>query len=103
MIGYVYCLKDKDGTPFYVGATIQHPDIRLSCHLSLIKVNDSYTPPVYDYMRENNIRPEMEILESKNYRKRRSLLSAEAKWISRLKRRGHFLTNKCLKCKIPKD
>jgi predicted HicB family RNase H-like nuclease len=89
-IGYIYCLKDASGIPFYVGGTVW-PHIRIRQHICAINSDNKF--PVYKYMREKQIIPSMEILEQRIYKKKVDFLDAEAKWIKKLKKKGYHLTN----------
>ncbi len=97
MRGCVYTLKDKNGTPFYVGATQGYPKYRLAVHISVLKtVGRTYTAPVYHYMKKNKIFPSMDVLESKKYSTDEALRRAETRWIKRLRKDGIYLVNVCL-------
>jgi hypothetical protein len=93
MVGYVYKLVCPiKNEPIYVGSTKSNIKGRLTNHISCISKSES---PIYKYLRENNIRPRIELLETvvflpEDYRR---LSEVESKWIKTLSDCGYALFN----------
>jgi len=93
MIGYIYQLIcPKTMMPFYVGSTLSSLEKRLNNHMSKIKGNR--TQFVYQYIRDNNITPVMDLIKKVEVIDRKHLIRIERDKILELKSMGYNLTNK---------
>ena len=97
---YVYALLDNNGTPFYIGVTVNH-ESRLHYHLSHIKRNEVVydTHAVHLFARERNFIPKMRILYigtamvRGGFGGRVELNFKERQYIAKYKNEGHDLMN----------
>lgn len=87
--GFVYCLADRSGNPFYVGAT-DCVEKRLIGHKAAAKKSNL---AVYRYIRENKIEFELKVLQKVKYVERFTLFDAERRWIRKFKKQGFCLKN----------
>lgn len=88
----VYFLYDlKTGNPFYIGSTINEPRQRLIAHLLAAKKSKI---SVYQYIRANDIRFGLEVLEKINDENERIRYKYEAYWMDKFRSMGFEVQNR---------
>jgi Uri superfamily endonuclease len=92
MEGFVYKLI-CNGTPIYVGSTINTLKNRLIGHISCSANKDT---KVYKHIREIGINPEIVLLETVEVDSIKELRIAESKWIKIIQEEGIKLFNSCM-------
>lgn len=94
MIGFVYkivCpIKNK---PIYVGATITSLRVRQLRHIRDSK-NECIWQKIYVYLRENEIYPQLEVIEMVNVDTLKELREIEKSWILKYFDLGYPILNK---------
>jgi hypothetical protein len=91
--GSIYALCDKDGTPYYVGKTVQSPGIRLGEHRreTMRRGRDSHCHKMTRSLIERGAGPAVWVLESRIRVER--LARREAYWIAYCEGAGFALLN----------
>jgi len=94
MIAHIYKLiNPKTNKPVYVGATTNEIGNRMSGHLTSVKSKNS---KMYKFFRENNVSPEIEVIETVEVGTIHELAPIERAWILKLRSDGEELFNKAM-------
>lgn len=89
MIGYIYCLKSRNGRIIYVGQTVNDLRSRLNQHFGARNQGTG----INRYFQTAKNLPTIHLLEKISFRKKDSLYAAESKWVKYLRSRGYKLLN----------